>query len=124
MHHFRRYKQVLTAAQQISQHYSRLLTRWPVDRLRPAERSFQNVVLRKRLEAAPSGSGDEKREVNAAYLLLDNALSRQYPLSASTMKPASNPNHYTELEKELNEVPDRTWFGNFMKRMQGLIRFR
>lgn len=40
------------------------------------------------------------------------------------MKPASNPTHYTDLARELDEAPDRTWMGNFMKRMKNMVRFR
>ena len=113
----------LTQEQQITQHYSRLLIRWPVDRLRPDQPHFQDLI-RKRIAAAPAGQRDESKEVNAAYLLLDNTFAKQSPLSDRIMKPASNPNHYTDLAKELEEAPDRTWLGNMMKRMSGLIRFR
>jgi hypothetical protein len=95
--------------QQISQHYSRLLSRWPADRLRPAERHFQRL-LQKRIQEAPAGQRDESREVNAAYSLLDNALRKRYPLSDSFMHPASKPEHYTALaqdqeDEEPGQVP-------------------
>ena len=109
--------------QQIAQQYSRLLNRWPVDRLRPAERHFQRL-LQQRIQAAPAGERDESREVNAAYLLLDNSLRKRYPVSESLMHPASKPDHYTALEKELDEAPDRTWFGNWVNRMKNLVRMK
>jgi hypothetical protein len=109
--------------QQISQHYSRLLSRWPADRLRPAERHFQRL-LEKRIQEAPAGQRDESREVNAAYSLLDNALRKRYPLSDSFMHPASKPEHYTALAQELDEAPDRTWFSGWIKRMKNLVRFQ
>lgn len=62
--------------------------------------------------------------MNAAYLLLDNALRKRHPPSNSMMHPTSNPDHYTALAKELDEAPDRTWFQNWKKRMQNLIRFQ
>ena len=109
--------------QQISQHYSRLLTRWPVDRLRPAERHFQRL-LQQRIEAAPAGQRDESREVNAAYVLLDDSLRKRYPLSNSFMHPESKPDHYTALGQELDEAPDRTWFAGWVKRMKNMVRFQ
>jgi cytochrome b pre-mRNA-processing protein 6 len=109
--------------QQISQHYSRLLSRWPADRLRPAERHFQRL-LQKRIQEAPAGQRDESREVNAAYSLLDNALRKRYPLSDSFMHPASKPEHYTALAQELDEAPDRTWLSGWIKRMKNLVRFQ
>ncbi|KAL1583227.1 hypothetical protein WHR41_07834 [Cladosporium halotolerans] len=109
--------------QQIALHYSRLLSRWPVDRLRPAELHFQRL-LQNRIQEAPAGSRDESHDVNAAYLLLDNAIRKRHPLSDSMMHPASKPDHYDALAKELDEAPDRTWFANVVKRMQNLIRFK
>lgn len=110
-------------AQQISQHYSRLLSRWPADRLRPAERHFQRL-LQQRIQEAPVGQRDESREVNAAYSLLDDAIRKRYLLSESFMRPASKPEHYTALAQELDEAPDRTWFSGWVKRMKNLVRFQ
>ena len=109
--------------QQISQHYSRLLARWPVDKLRPAERHFQRL-LEKRIQAAPTVTRDESREVNAAYLLLENGFRKRYPVSDAFMHPASKPDHYTALAKELEEAPNRTWWTNWVKRMQNLVRLQ
>ncbi|KAI4729973.1 hypothetical protein E4T49_02185 [Aureobasidium sp. EXF-10728] len=119
---------------QASKHYARILSKWPVDRLRP-EISFQSV-LKKRLEAAPVAHlneantartqppkpRDEAREVNALYSLLENRYSTAYPLSNAMMHPASAPAHYTTLVKELNEVPDRTFFQRIASRFKGMIR--
>ncbi|KAG9991639.1 hypothetical protein KCU98_g36, partial [Aureobasidium melanogenum] len=72
---------------QASKHYARILSQWPVDRLRP-EIPFQSV-LKKRLEAAPVATineantartqppkpRNEAREINALYSLLENRYS-------------------------------------------------
>ncbi|KAH0264993.1 hypothetical protein KCU91_g11709, partial [Aureobasidium melanogenum] len=119
---------------QASKHYARILSQWPVDRLRP-EITFQSV-LKKRLEAAPIATinetntartqppkpRNEAREVNALYSLLDNRYSSAYPLSNAMMHPASAPDHYTTLVKELDEVPDRTFFQRVASRFRGMIR--
>jgi len=109
--------------QQLTQHYTRILNRWPVDLLRPEERSFQHL-LRQRIKSPPTDSAVAEKEVNAAYLLLDNSYTKQFPLPESLMKPASNPSHYTDLARELDEAPSRTWFGNFAKRLKNMVRFR
>ncbi|EMD00249.1 hypothetical protein BAUCODRAFT_145542 [Baudoinia panamericana UAMH 10762] len=109
--------------QQVIQHYTRLLTRWPVDRLRPEDRHLQHL-LRKRIEVTPTSHVDEGREINAAYLLLDNTFTKQYPLPDAMMNPSSNPTHYTDLARELDEAPDRSWWGSLVKRVQGMVRFR
>ncbi|KAK5173129.1 uncharacterized protein LTR77_003251 [Saxophila tyrrhenica] len=109
--------------QQISNHYTRLLRLWPTDRLRPAERHFQRL-LEHRIQHPPAHAGVEAKEVNAAYLLLDNAASRQFPLSDRIMKPRSDPQHYETLEREIDEVPDRTFWGRMMKRLGGMVRMK
>jgi len=57
-------------------------------------------------------------------LLLDNTLRKRYPLSNSFMHPESKPEHYTALEQELDEAPDRTWLAGWIKRMKNLVRFQ
>ncbi|CAD0017872.1 unnamed protein product, partial [Aureobasidium pullulans] len=122
--------------QQASKHYARILSQWPVDRLRP-EISFQSV-LKKRLEAAPVAqvnqantaqtqapkARNELREINALYSLLENRYSSTYPLSNAMMHPASAPEHYTTLVKELDEVPDRTFFQRIASRFKGMVRLQ
>ncbi|KAG2166266.1 hypothetical protein D6C84_03874 [Aureobasidium pullulans] len=121
---------------QASKHYARILSQWPVDRLRP-EISFQSV-LKKRLEAAPVAqvnqantaqtqapkARNELREINALYSLLENRYSSTYPLSNAMMHPASAPEHYTTLVKELDEVPDRTFFQRIASRFKGMVRLQ
>ncbi|KAJ9624175.1 hypothetical protein H2203_005626 [Taxawa tesnikishii (nom. ined.)] len=126
---------------QIAKHYERILTRWPVDRLRP-EVSFQNV-LKKRIEGATpaqgsvpnaaegapaktpaSGQAPEMKQINALYSLLENRYSKEYPVSQNLLKPQSSPNHYTNLAKEIEELPDRTWWGNMVKRFKGMVRMQ
>ncbi|KAI5204708.1 hypothetical protein E4T39_03457 [Aureobasidium subglaciale] len=119
---------------QASKHYARILSQWPVDRLRP-EISFQSV-LKKRLEAAPVAQANqantaqasapkprnEIREINALYSLLENRYSSVYRVSPKMMHPLSAPDHYTTLVKELDEVPDRTFFQRIASRFKGMIR--
>ncbi len=47
----------------------------------------------------------------------------QYPLSARMLRPASNPDYYDGLLKELKEAPGRSWFGSVVKRWKGALRF-
>ena len=115
--------------QNLINHYTRLLTRWPIDRLRPEERHFQRLLQsRIATEESPSSpsttSTSSAAEVNAAYLLLDDTFQKQFRLSDRMMKPASDPQHYQNLAKELEEIPDRSWLGRLVKRVQGMVRFR
>lgn len=47
----------------------------------------------------------------------------QYPLSDTLMKPASNPTYYQGLLKELQEAPQRSWFGRIINSWKGFLRF-
>ena len=107
----------------LPQHYARLLSLWPTDRLRPELAHFQQL-LRKRIAQPPPTTHDSKREINAAYLLIDNAFGKQYVLGDAMMKPRSNPGHYVDLERELAEAPDRTWWQGVVKRVRGMVRMR
>jgi cytochrome b pre-mRNA-processing protein 6 len=47
----------------------------------------------------------------------------QYKIVGNLMEPRSNSTHYTDLIKELQEAPNRTFFGRLAKKLGGLIRF-
>ena len=55
-------------------------------------------------------------ETSADFILL------QYPLSERMLKPASSPAYYDDLMKELDEAPNRSWFGRLVKKWSGFIR--
>ncbi|KAF4622790.1 hypothetical protein G7Y89_g14235 [Cudoniella acicularis] len=120
-------------------HYLRALSRWPKDPLRP-DCQFQDI-MQKRIDrkflpskpkegedkplVAPSAINEkaELEQVNALYSLLGNRYTQKYTLSKEFMKPASNPEHYTNLIKELEEAPTRSWWGNVLNRWKGAVRF-
>ena len=128
--------------QSIISHYTRLLSLWPKDALRP-EKTFSSIILQPRLTSAPTSnpSGvssqtlsypgststyqrDERGEVNTAYLLLEGKFSKQFPPGKRLMEPESNPRHYVELGRELEELPNRSVLGNFMQRVRGMVRLK
>ncbi|CAL3971788.1 unnamed protein product [Diplocarpon coronariae] len=122
------------------QHHLRALARWPKDELRPGcqlpdavRRRVEQRFLPVSSETAPGATQriaasplDEKRELeqaNALYSLLENRYSRKYPTTGSLMRPQSNPNHYTNLMKELREAPRSSWIERTVKRWKGFLRF-
>ncbi|KAK3718722.1 hypothetical protein LTR37_004941 [Vermiconidia calcicola] len=111
---------------QISNHYTRLLRLWRKDRLRPEERHFQRLLQFRILNAPTSlpAPRDESREINAAYLLLDNSFTQRFPIPKALMEPASDPQHYAKLEQELDEAPERGVWGRFLKKVGGMVRFQ
>lgn len=90
--------------------------------LRP-EADFQNL-LRKRIDSPPIPFRNEDKEINAAQRLLSNTFSKQAGLPQTLLRPASNPDHYENLKRELEELPNRTWLQGFVKRMKNMVRFQ
>ncbi|KAF8866104.1 hypothetical protein BDZ45DRAFT_795758 [Acephala macrosclerotiorum] len=122
-------------------HYIRALSRWPKDNLRP-DCQFQDA-MRKRIDrrflpasspntpnaaqAVVNSAVDERLELeqaNVLYSLLENRYIRKYPITGSLMKPASNPTHYEDLVKELEEAPERSFWGRLTNRWKGFLRFQ
>jgi len=64
----------------------------------------------------------ELRQINALDALLTNAYANKYPTPKTVRYPQSNPNHYDDLIKELDEAPTRTWAASLMMRLKGLVR--
>ena len=104
----------------LAAHYTRLLTRWPKDLLRPEERHFQRL-LQSRIR---DPSSQTSTEANAGYLLLDNTFTTRYHLSDKIMKPASDPGHYERLAREIEEGPKRGVLDRVWKRVSGMIRMK
>ena len=102
-------------------HFLKVLEKWPADPLRP-HISFQNIQGQ-RMEKLfrdknPLWTEDiAMKKVLPLERLLANELKKKYPLSAKTMEPASNPNYYTRLLKEIHRTSPlsrmeriRSWF--------------
>jgi cytochrome b pre-mRNA-processing protein 6 len=47
---------------------------------------------------------------------------RQYPLKGTLMNPPSNPTHFADLIKEMEEAPQRSWWEHMTKKWKGMIR--
>ena len=62
------------------------------------------------------------RVANLVKCIIDLCL--QYPLSEMMMKPASDPEYYGRLVKELNEAPTRSWLQSKIQKWKGAFRFK
>ncbi|KAI1819216.1 hypothetical protein F4861DRAFT_158511 [Xylaria intraflava] len=102
----------------------RALSQWPKNTIRP-EVQFQNI-LSKRFEQPNLGlsEGEQLKQANALYSLLDNRYKKTYPITGSLLEPKSNPTYFTDLLKELEEAPNRTFFERFMLRVKGVVRLQ
>ncbi|GAP93452.1 hypothetical protein SAMD00023353_12400090 [Rosellinia necatrix] len=102
----------------------RALNQWPKDTIRP-EVQFQAVLL-KRFEQPKLNIPEEEqlKQANALYSLLENRYKRAYPITGSLLQPKSNPAYFTNLLKELEEAPTRSWFERLRLRMKGLVRLQ
>jgi cytochrome b pre-mRNA-processing protein 6 len=138
----------LTFSQLAYKHWQQIIRLWPADPVRPATVSFPHIMRQRlsKLHPSPSSSSStitttssstspsspptpawdeaqELRQVNALYSLLENRYASANPLPPSLRHPASNPEHYDALLRELEEAPTRSWFGGVWKRIKGSLRF-
>ncbi|KAK7931025.1 hypothetical protein PG985_001737 [Apiospora marii] len=107
-------------------HILRALNKWPQDAIRP-QVQFQDV-LRKRFESK-SASGalsdeEELKQANALYSLIDNRYKKKYPITGTLLQPKSNPTYFTDLVRELQEAPTRSWLDRFIIRVKGVVRLK
>ncbi|KAI9813530.1 MAG: hypothetical protein M1832_006261 [Thelocarpon impressellum] len=129
------------AASVAYKHYLRALNHWPKDLLRP-EVSFTDA-LRRRADArflqktqdspstAPAAVSTTKKrseeaelaQVNVLYSFLEDRYSKKYAVSESFVRPASNPNHYSDLLAELDAAPKRSWLETRLNKWKGFLRF-
>ncbi|QDS77865.1 hypothetical protein FKW77_000214 [Venturia effusa] len=108
----------------IAKHYSRILSQWPKDLIRP-EVQFQKVIQTRAANAATIHEGEvtaELKNVNALYSLLDNRYSKKYPVPKRLLRPTSSPTYYDDLLVQLNQVPTQSRWSSLMARLKGLVR--
>ena len=88
-----------------------------------ASSTKQTQAMASAVEAQKWDEQAELEQANALYSLLENRYAEQFPLSDRLKAPASNPTYYDDLITEMQEAPNRSWFGGMMKRVKGSLRF-
>ncbi|KAI2634427.1 hypothetical protein GGS21DRAFT_517754 [Xylaria nigripes] len=102
----------------------RALSQWPKDTIRP-EVQFQKI-LQKRFEEPNQNlsEGEQLKQANALYSLLDNRYKKAYPITGSLLQPKSNPTYFTDLLRELEEAPSRSFLDRLLLRLKGIVRIQ
>ncbi|USP73218.1 hypothetical protein yc1106_00492 [Curvularia clavata] len=121
-------------ANTIAKQYTRLLTLWPKDALRPnlpftraiehhgqpfgvqpiapppedAPKPKSPAATTRAASSPPPNPKLEQAQVNALFSLLENRYSTKYALSPGVLKPTSAPEHYTKLMEEIERAPHKT----------------
>ncbi|KAH9862304.1 hypothetical protein IAQ61_010507 [Plenodomus lingam] len=142
----------MTTPQTIAHNYTRLLTLWPKDALRPTQ-PFTTAILHRASRygvsppsssstpstppsssssppkpsstspSAPATPTHEHPHLNALFSLLENRYTRKYPLSPGVLKPVSAPLHYENLMREIERAPGRSWWEAKIEAWRGKIRW-
>jgi cytochrome b pre-mRNA-processing protein 6 len=73
--------------------------------------------------ARPFNETKEMQQVSVLSSLLDNRISKAYPMPQSLRYPANRPTHYDDVVREMEEAPSRSWFGSLTKKIKGSLRF-
>ena len=63
-------------------------------------------------------------QVDALYSLLENKYQKNYPMPESVRRPASSPDYYDGLLKELEEAPSRNWLERTVNSWKGFLRMK
>ncbi|KAF1843817.1 uncharacterized protein K460DRAFT_408139 [Cucurbitaria berberidis CBS 394.84] len=130
--------------------YTRLLSLWPKDALRPnlpftraiehraAPYGVQPLTPVPHVDAKPTPSTPphpkpkpsaqpnpqlEQAQLNALYSLLEDRYTKKYALSPRVLRPTSAPDHYTNLMDEIERAPQKTWWGAKMDEWRMKIRW-
>ncbi len=127
--------------------YSDVFAKWPKQDLRP-DYQLQDV-LGKTVDARfqsykPAMERQEILKARALQFLVQdkfkdrvcaepkppsngsNLLTRllQYKLQGPMLHPKSQPTYFDDLVREIEEAPNRSWFGRLGKRLSGMIRLQ
>ncbi|KAJ4348326.1 uncharacterized protein N0V89_009700 [Didymosphaeria variabile] len=129
-------------------HYTRILSLWPKDSLRPNLPFTRTIERRatpygvkpvsppvedaknsdtsagKPAPIAKSSPQAELPQINALYSLLENRYSKKYPISPGLLKPTSNPEHYDRLMEEIERAPKKSWLQAKMDEWKMKIRWQ
>ncbi|KAJ4291081.1 hypothetical protein N0V90_010279 [Kalmusia sp. IMI 367209] len=130
----------------IAKHYTRILSLWPKDALRPNLPFARTIERRatpygvKPISPPPEGKKSdttakdvpttssnpqaELPKINALYSLLENRYSKRYPISPAVLKPVSNPEHYVRLMQEIERAPKKSWLQAKMDEWKMKIRWQ
>ncbi|KAL2106972.1 hypothetical protein VUR80DRAFT_5898 [Thermomyces stellatus] len=110
------------------QRYQRILSQWPVDKLRP-NTQLQDVIKKDvdrkygpNATVAPNEAA-ELKQAAALLSLLNDTYKKKYPLR-TTLKPKSQPTYFEDLLEELDRAPDKTLMTRLWERISGFVRFR
>lgn len=128
-------------------HWSRIIQKWPVDKVRPETVSFQHL-MKKRLDkyqnpgkAAESAKiqgneanvqpvnltwneAKEMKQANALYSLLENRYQHSTPLPERLRFPASSVNHYDQIVAESERAPSRGFITKMQDKVKGMFRLK
>lgn len=105
--------------------YHEVLSKWPVQALRP-DYQLQDVVREKVDDQyknyKPSSEKDELLKARCLQYLQQNRWQDKYKLTGPMLEPTSQPTYFTDLVREIEEAPKRSWLQRMGLRLSGMIR--
>ncbi|KAM0355170.1 hypothetical protein ACHAPU_001033 [Fusarium lateritium] len=107
--------------------YSDVFARWPKQALRP-DHQLQDVLgktVTERFQTyKPSMEREELLKARALQFLLQDRYNDRFKLKGRLLEPKSQPTYFSDLVKEIDEAPNRSWLDRLGKRLSGMIRFQ
>ncbi|KAF4216581.1 hypothetical protein CNMCM8980_010223 [Aspergillus fumigatiaffinis] len=104
--------------QTIQNRISHLLKHWPTDAVRPASVSVQTYLQSRVQPTQPQQAQSQQAQpspkteiseasLNALSSLLEDRYARRYPLPPKLRRPATNPDHYDNVVKDIPRLPQQ-----------------
>ncbi|KAI9898044.1 hypothetical protein N3K66_006404 [Trichothecium roseum] len=107
--------------------YSEAFAKWPKQDLRP-DYQLQDV-LKATVEDRfknhnQSIEAEELMKARALQFLQQNRFNDRFKLKGPMLEPKSQPTYFTDLVREIEEAPNRSWLERLGKRLSGMIRLK
>ncbi|KAG6038689.1 hypothetical protein E4U41_003856 [Claviceps citrina] len=107
--------------------YADAFAKWPKQDLRP-DYQLQDVlraaVDERYRNFKPSMEAEETLKARALQFLVQNKYNDRFKLRGPMLEPKSQPTYFSDLVREIEEAPRRTWLERLGKRLSGMIRLQ
>ncbi|KAG6011416.1 hypothetical protein E4U43_008324 [Claviceps pusilla] len=105
--------------------YADAFAKWPKQDLRP-DYQLQDIlsaaVDERYKNWKPAMEAEETLKARALQFLVQDKYKDRFKLQGPMLQPKSQPTYFTDLMREIEDAPRRTWLERLGKRLSGMIR--
>ncbi|KAG6046045.1 hypothetical protein E4U17_008029 [Claviceps sp. LM77 group G4] len=107
--------------------YADAFAKWPKQDLQPdfqLQDILSEAVHNRYKSFKPELETEELMKARALQFIVQNKYNDRFKLRGPMLKPTSQPTYFSDLVKEIEEAPQRTWLERLGKRLSGMIRLQ